>query len=198
MREHLRRDHCRHNDPTSKDVLTASEIQDISDLFFAKNASLPSKTNWGFGKEGDRFDSLIGGWTRYWNEVFAPDVPLDPDLGGKKRSAAKGLMQLLPATVRYFARATCALTKSCDICSSYRPRADTHFDPVGTILPMSLGTHTRRDRKIHTRVGAILAAPHRCFRNCLRAAMAWSGKSEKTPSTPASKNFRYSLMGSPA
>jgi hypothetical protein len=54
--------------------------------------------------------------SQYWNEVLSPDTPLDPDTvkaliasessfdanaGRGKRSTAKGLMQLLPTTIRY-------------------------------------------------------------------------------------------------
>jgi len=28
----------------------------------------------------DKFDHFIRGWTKYWNDVFRPDEPLDPDL----------------------------------------------------------------------------------------------------------------------
>ena len=60
---------------------------------------------------GGKFDDLIRGWVKYWNEVLMPKVPLDTNLvkaliasesgfnpeSGKKRkgrNAARGLMQL--------------------------------------------------------------------------------------------------------
>lgn len=31
-------------------------------------------------EEGNKYDHFIGGWTKYWNDVFEPTVPLDPNL----------------------------------------------------------------------------------------------------------------------
>jgi hypothetical protein len=60
----------------------------------------------------DAYDHLIGGWTRFWNEILQPDVPLDPSLvkaliatesrfkakavirAGKRAGMARGLMQV--------------------------------------------------------------------------------------------------------
>ena len=46
---------------------------------FPKLDGVPCSYNLGF-KKGNDFDSSIRGWTRYWNEVFRPTMPLDPNL----------------------------------------------------------------------------------------------------------------------
>jgi hypothetical protein len=33
-----------------------------------------------YANGADNFDSFIRGWTKYWNDIFKPDDPLDPDL----------------------------------------------------------------------------------------------------------------------
>lgn len=102
--------HCRGN-PSLKDSLYADEISEIFRENFEKLTGSPSPNNLGF-KNGNDFDSPIRGWTKYWNEVFRPNEPLDPDLVkaliatesgfrsdvvvkvGKTKNRARGLMQV--------------------------------------------------------------------------------------------------------
>lgn len=115
IRAHLRREHCRESKGTIKDILTLHETQDIAELFFGDLTGTPAGDDLGFGKKGLLYDNLIRGWTRYWNEVFRPEPPLDPNLvkallasesgfrqflGKGKRGAAKGLLQITPITIR--------------------------------------------------------------------------------------------------
>ncbi len=75
----------------------------------------PCSSDLGFKAKGTQFDVFIAGWTRYWNEVLAPKIPLDPNivkaliasesgfssnmLADKKNSnSARGLMQILNST----------------------------------------------------------------------------------------------------
>ena len=64
-----------------KDFLTAEEMQMIADKYFL---SLSGSPNSGKLPEyiigADNFDQYIRGWSKYWNDVFNPEEPLDPDL----------------------------------------------------------------------------------------------------------------------
>lgn len=73
--------HCRKN-PSGKELITTDEIRAISELdIFKSQSTLPSNKNLGF-KNGNKFDSLIAGWTAFWNDTFKSKVktPLDPNL----------------------------------------------------------------------------------------------------------------------
>jgi uncharacterized protein with HEPN domain len=112
---HLRSQHCRILPSSTKNVLSISEIRQI-ELNFEKLKLSVSDNNLGYGTLGNEYNSLIAGWVQYWNEALKPDIPLDPDLvkallasessfqkdsNRGKRNAAKGLSQLLPATLNY-------------------------------------------------------------------------------------------------
>ena len=116
VKAHLRSEHCRESHTTGKIVLTLNEIEDVSDLFFKDLSGPPAADSLGHQKTGNLYNHLIRGWTKYWNEIFKPDIPLDPDLvkaliksesdfdihsGKGKRGKAKGMMQLMPKTIRY-------------------------------------------------------------------------------------------------
>ena len=109
------RAHCRQNH-SHKDQMYFEEIRQISGEYFSRLPpnDLPAQ------RERDRsgfppnaFDEIIGGWTRYWNEVLRPEVPLDPDIvkalifsessynpdvrdtfAGRRAGYARGLMQV--------------------------------------------------------------------------------------------------------
>lgn len=82
-----RQGHCADN-PTrgsgknkyvTKDYLSKLEIEAIAEQYFSTLAGPPTT-----GKltepDADKYDHLIRGWTKYWNEVLKPDEPLDPNL----------------------------------------------------------------------------------------------------------------------
>ncbi|MBI4041780.1 MAG: transglycosylase SLT domain-containing protein [Deltaproteobacteria bacterium] len=107
--------HCRNNG-TRKDHLYRDDIHEIASKYFAKLHGPPVSHGLGFTGIGNKYDHLIRGWTRYWNDVLRPSDLLDPDivkaliasessfnpnawnrLKGKK--SAYGLMQVLNQTV---------------------------------------------------------------------------------------------------
>lgn len=88
----------------------------ISDKYFSRFRPLSNK---GLSKysQSKKFDQLIQGWTKYWNEVLKPKQPLDPLLvkaliatessflsrlknrAGKRAGYARGLMQVTDWTI---------------------------------------------------------------------------------------------------
>lgn len=104
--------YCRTNF-SHKDQIYPFEMNEIAESRFSKlrKGDLPNQ-----GLEeydgSNAYDPLIGGWTRFWNEVLQPDVPLDPNLvkaliatesrfkvkaeiwAGKRAGMARGLMQV--------------------------------------------------------------------------------------------------------
>lgn len=113
VKTHLRREHCRQSETTTQSVITVFEAKDMGELFPEPSPHL--NNDLGFGKRGSEFDRLINGWTEYWNQVLKPNPPLDarvvkaliasessfkPNSGKKKKNTARGLMQLMPLTLR--------------------------------------------------------------------------------------------------
>lgn len=115
VRAHSRGDTCAEN-PSGMDQLYPEEMKEMAERFFAKEFPKPLATLKQFKEAGNKFDSLIQGWTRYWNDVLKPAVLLDPDvvkaliasesgfranewnkLKGPKR--ARGLMQVTDETL---------------------------------------------------------------------------------------------------
>lgn len=112
--------HCRTN-PRGKDLMGAEEIEKISLERFRDLLPMPCSSDLGFRRksaDGKAFDHLIAGWTKYWNEVFSPKEPLDPnlvkaliasesgfrpnvkiDVPGRKNIKARGLMQITDETL---------------------------------------------------------------------------------------------------
>jgi hypothetical protein len=62
-----------------KDYLHPNEILAIAETHF-KDLKGPPAAGKLPHKDSDKYDALIRGWTRYWNEIFRPEEPLDPDL----------------------------------------------------------------------------------------------------------------------
>ncbi len=105
--------HCRKN-RSSKDEIYPPEIHKIAEQNFSSLTGPPKADSLGFAN-GNKYDTLIRGWTKYWNEVFKPKEPLDPDLvkaliatessfkpdakTGKK-DVARGLMQVRDSTIK--------------------------------------------------------------------------------------------------
>ena len=108
--------HCRTN-PSKKDQIYFDELQEIARLYFKSLKGGLGSARLGYS-QGNKFDELIRGWTRYWNDVFDPNVPLDADLvkaliatesgfraqsktrAGKRAGWARGLMQVTDWTQR--------------------------------------------------------------------------------------------------
>lgn len=111
-----RHGHCVLN-PTGKDQLYPDEIQEMAEQNFSKVKEKPCPIDLGFTKKykGNQYDDLIAGWTKYWNDVFKPEIPLTPNvvkaliasesgfdpkiLANKKdKNSARGLMQITNKT----------------------------------------------------------------------------------------------------
>ncbi len=109
-----RHEHCAHN-PSGKDQLYPEEVQEIANQNFSNLKNKPCPLPLKFGTQGNKYDDLIAGWLRYWNDVLNPDEPLDPNLvkaliasesgfdpnqlASKKNSnSARGLMQITNET----------------------------------------------------------------------------------------------------
>ncbi len=64
-----------------KDYLSAEEMQLMADKNFSNLSGPPVSGKLPEYVVGaDNFDQFIRGWTKYWNDIFKPDEPLDPDL----------------------------------------------------------------------------------------------------------------------
>ncbi|MBA2403852.1 MAG: transglycosylase SLT domain-containing protein [Bdellovibrionales bacterium] len=111
--------HCRKN-PGTKDILTADEIKEISEIFRDQlmPEDFPTKSHLGFGTDGNKYDELIAGWVKYWNETLKLKVKIDPTLikvliGSESSFLVKpptsplhkaiGLVQLMPETIKLLA-----------------------------------------------------------------------------------------------
>ncbi len=116
-----RHGHCVLN-PTGKDQLYPDEIQEMAEQNFSKIKEKPCPIDLKFVDKykGNQYDDLIAGWTKYWNDIFKPDSPLDPDvvkaliasesgfnpkiLANKKdKDSARGLMQITNKTRKILA-----------------------------------------------------------------------------------------------
>lgn len=113
------RGHCVKN-PSKKDQLYSDELNLIAEKYFSKLKGPPSNQSLGYS-QGNKFDELVRGWCKYWNEIFLPKIPLDPNLvkaliatesgfratvkikDGKGQGYATGLMQVTTKTLRILA-----------------------------------------------------------------------------------------------
>lgn len=111
-----RHGHCVKN-PTRKDQLYKDEIDEIAEVHFRELTGAPVSDNLDYNN-GNSFDVIIRGWTRYWNDVFQPKEQLDPNLvksliatesGFKvkqdtkvprRKIKARGLMQITDETLK--------------------------------------------------------------------------------------------------
>lgn len=103
--------HCRMN-RSGKDQIYSGELKRIASKYFDNIKLRPTPDNLDFKYRGNRYDTIIAGWTKYWNDVLKPDVDLEPNLvkaliatessfnteakikAGKKAGYARGLMQV--------------------------------------------------------------------------------------------------------
>jgi predicted nucleotidyltransferase len=72
--------HCRKN-PSGKDILKGDEIDFISKVSpFQDTRPLPCPYKGsGILSTANQYDVLIAGWCKYWNDIFKPDRPLEPN-----------------------------------------------------------------------------------------------------------------------
>ncbi|MCM0605100.1 MAG: transglycosylase SLT domain-containing protein [Xanthomonadaceae bacterium] len=71
------REHCRRN-PTHHDHIYSDELKHIANEHFKKSPDV-CPSNMGY-KDGSTYDTIIQGWTDYWNEVQKTQPPLDPNI----------------------------------------------------------------------------------------------------------------------
>lgn len=108
--------HCRKNS-RSKDLLNFDEIQQMSSNF--EHFKFPKPKAYDFGTEnGNAYDMLIGGWVKFWSDIFNDKTSITPDFvkvlimsessfrsevfvhTHNKTGKAIGLMQLTEGTVK--------------------------------------------------------------------------------------------------
>lgn len=110
------RGHCVTN-PSRKDQIYQEELEIIAKNNFSKLEGPPKNDNLD-NPNGNKFDHLIRGWTKYWNEIFQTNIPLDPNLvkaliltessfnikaganAGRAEGRARGLMQITDLTIK--------------------------------------------------------------------------------------------------
>ncbi len=117
----IRHAHCADN-PTGKDQLYPDEMQEMGKQNFSNVQQKPCSIDLGFNKKfmGNQYDDLIAGWTKYWNDIFKPEIPLDPNIvkaliasesgfdpkrlaDQKDEDSARGLMQVTNKTRKILA-----------------------------------------------------------------------------------------------
>ncbi len=106
----IRHAHCANN-PSGKDQLYPDEIQEIARQNFSTVNEKPCPFDPEFPKTGGQYDDLIAGWTKYWNDVLNPKMPLEPNMvkaliatesryeakilaNKKTKDSARGLLQV--------------------------------------------------------------------------------------------------------
>ncbi len=78
IHQHPRHGGCVHS-KSGKDFLCPEEIKKIAKNHFNnKNLNRPCPND-SEGTKSDLYDDLIAGWTQYWNDIFNPKIPLDPN-----------------------------------------------------------------------------------------------------------------------
>lgn len=123
----IRHGHCADNPnrgkgkkaKTVRDYIETNEMNEIAKDQFGslKGPPAPAPKEWPY-KSSDLYDDLIRGWTKYWNDIFHPSYPLDPNLvkaliasesgfnpkpndqSTKSSGKARGLIQLTDQTIR--------------------------------------------------------------------------------------------------
>jgi hypothetical protein len=74
--------HCRNNKKSKSEFYHANELKLMAETQFDSLRSqpevMPSSDSLGF-PNGNQYDLLIAGWTKFWNEVLKPEEPLSPD-----------------------------------------------------------------------------------------------------------------------
>jgi hypothetical protein len=75
--------HCRKNKKAKSEFYNADELNLIAETYFKTlefdPEALPIPDALDF-PNGNDYDLLIAGWTKFWNEVLKPEDPLTPDL----------------------------------------------------------------------------------------------------------------------
>jgi hypothetical protein len=74
--------HCRQNPKRKTEFYTAEELRTIAQTHFESLSNnldiMPIADALGF-PNGNKYDPLIAGWTKFWNEILLPEDPLTAD-----------------------------------------------------------------------------------------------------------------------
>lgn len=74
--------HCRKNKKIKSEFYHSDELNLIAETYFKNLVSdksfMPIPDLLGF-PNGNKYDLLIAGWTKFWNDVLKPEEPLTPD-----------------------------------------------------------------------------------------------------------------------
>ncbi len=81
-RKTTRQGHCQSNPKRKSEFYTSHELREIAEIHFENlmNApeTMPFPDSLGF-PNGNKYDFLIAGWTKFWNEILKPQDPPTPD-----------------------------------------------------------------------------------------------------------------------
>jgi hypothetical protein len=81
-RKTVRQGHCQLNSKRKSEFYTSDELREIAETHFKalvndpKAMPIPNSLNF---PNGNKYDLLIAGWTKFWNEILKPEDPLTPD-----------------------------------------------------------------------------------------------------------------------
>ncbi|HXH30826.1 MAG TPA: transglycosylase SLT domain-containing protein [Bacteriovoracaceae bacterium] len=81
-RETVRQGHCHSNPKGKSEFYTSDELREIAEIHFKTLISdpeampIPDSLDY---PNGNKYDLLIAGWTKFWNEILKPDDPPTPD-----------------------------------------------------------------------------------------------------------------------
>lgn len=73
------RGYCRTN-PSHLDHLYKDDIEEVAERHFKQFDKTPLKSIKKFKGKDAKYDSMIQGWTKYWNDILKPADPLSPDV----------------------------------------------------------------------------------------------------------------------
>ena len=76
---HSVRGYCRSNQ-SHQDHLYRDDIEEIAERHFKQFNATPLKPLKEFKGRDAKYDSMIQGWVKYWNDIFKSEDSLDPDL----------------------------------------------------------------------------------------------------------------------
>jgi hypothetical protein len=82
VRETVRQGHCHANPKRKSEFYTSDELREIAEIHFktlmSEPDAMPIPDSLGF-PNGNKYDLLIAGWTKFWNEILKPEDPPTPD-----------------------------------------------------------------------------------------------------------------------
>ncbi|HXH76809.1 MAG TPA: transglycosylase SLT domain-containing protein [Bacteriovoracaceae bacterium] len=81
-RETVRQGHCHSNPKGKSEFYTSDELREIAEIHFktlvSDSEAMPIPDSMDY-PNGNKYDLLIAGWTKFWNEILKPEDPPTPD-----------------------------------------------------------------------------------------------------------------------